>query len=37
MIIDIHVHPFCKEAHVTPNLEEGVGRMKGKHEPNRGN
>lgn len=35
MIIDIHVHPFCKEAHVTPNLEEGVERMIGRHEPNR--
>jgi uncharacterized protein len=35
MILDIHVHPFCKEAHVTPNLEEGIERMIGKHEPNR--
>src|SRR5512147_3147433 len=35
MIFDIHVHPFCKEAHVTPNLEEGIERMIGKHEPNR--
>jgi uncharacterized protein len=35
MIIDIHVHPFCKEAHVTPNLEEGIERMIGKHETNR--
>lgn len=33
MILDIHVHPFCKEAHVTPNLEEGIQRMIGKHEP----
>ena len=22
MIIDIHVHPFCREAHVTPTLED---------------
>ena len=35
MIFDIHVHPFCKEAHVTPNLEEGIERMFGKHEPKR--
>ena len=35
MILDIHVHPFCKEAHVTPNLEEGIQRMTGKHEPKR--
>jgi len=33
MIVDIHVHPFCKEAHVTPNLEEGIQRQFGKHEP----
>jgi len=33
MILDIHVHPFCKEAHVTPNLEEGLQRMYEKHEP----
>ena len=33
MILDIHVHPFCKEAHVTPNLEEGLQRMFEKHEP----
>ena len=33
MILDIHVHPFCKEAHVTPNLEEGIQRMFEKHEP----
>ncbi len=32
-ILDIHVHPFCKEAHVTPNLEEGIQRMFGKYEP----
>jgi len=32
-ILDIHAHPFCKEAHVTPNLEEGIRRMFGKHEP----
>ena len=35
MIFDIHVHSFCKEAHVTPNLEEGIERMFGKHEPKR--
>ncbi len=33
MIVDVHVHPFCKEAHVTPNLEEGLQRQFGKHEP----
>ena len=33
MIVDVHVHPLCKEAHVTPNLEEGIQRMFGKHEP----
>lgn len=32
MIVDIHVHPFCKEANVTPSLEEGIERMFGKHE-----
>ncbi len=35
MILDIHVHPFCKEAHITPTLEEGIQRMIGKHEPKR--
>jgi len=35
MIFDIHVHPFCKAAHITPNLEEGIQRMIGKHEPKR--
>lgn len=35
MIVDVHVHPLCKEAHVTPNLEEGLHRMFGKHEPKR--
>lgn len=35
MILDIHVHPFCKEAHVTPTLEDGIQRMMGKHEPKR--
>jgi predicted TIM-barrel fold metal-dependent hydrolase len=33
MIIDVHVHPFCREATVTPSLEEGVKRMFGRHEP----
>lgn len=32
MIFDIPVHPFCKEAHITSNLEEGIQRMTGKHE-----
>ncbi|MBU2551524.1 MAG: amidohydrolase family protein [Proteobacteria bacterium] len=27
MIIDMHIHPFCKEATVTPSLEEAVRRM----------
>lgn len=27
MIIDLHVHPFCKEATVTPSLGEAVRRM----------
>ncbi len=27
MIIDMHVHPFCKEATITPSLEEGVRRQ----------
>ena len=29
MIIDVHVHPFCKEATVTPSLEEGLQRQMG--------
>ncbi len=29
MIIDVHVHPFCKEATITPNLEEGIQRQMG--------
>jgi len=33
MIIDVHVHPFCREATVTPSLEEAVKRMFGRHEP----
>jgi predicted TIM-barrel fold metal-dependent hydrolase len=33
MIVDVHVHPFCREATVTPNLEEAVERMFGRHEP----
>jgi hypothetical protein len=35
MIFDIHIHPFCKDALITPNLEEGIQRMFGKHEPKR--
>ena len=35
MIIDIHTHPFCKEATITPNLQEAVKRMFSGHEPNR--
>ena len=27
MIVDLHVHPFCKEATVTPSLGEAVQRM----------
>ncbi len=27
MIIDVHTHPFCKEATVTPSLEEAITRM----------
>jgi hypothetical protein len=29
MIIDLHVHPFCKEATITPNLGEGIRRQMG--------
>ncbi len=29
MIIDIHAHPFCKEATITPNLDEAIDRMAG--------
>jgi len=29
MIIDVHVHPFCKEATITPSLEEGIKRQMG--------
>jgi len=29
MVIDVHVHPFCKEATITPNLEEGIKRQMG--------
>jgi predicted TIM-barrel fold metal-dependent hydrolase len=35
MIIDIHIHPFCKEATVTPNLQEATKRMFDRHEPKR--
>lgn len=27
MVIDLHIHPFCKEATVTPSLGEAVQRM----------
>ena len=27
MIVDIHIHPFCEEATVTPSLSEAVRRM----------
>ena len=27
MIVDLHVHPFCKEATVTPSLGEAVQWM----------
>ena len=27
MIIDVHIHPFCKEATVTPDLDEGFKRQ----------
>ncbi|MBN1689685.1 MAG: amidohydrolase [Dehalococcoidia bacterium] len=33
MIVDIHVHPFCKEVTITPNLQEALMRMFGDHEP----
>ncbi|OGP69820.1 MAG: hypothetical protein A2169_02160 [Deltaproteobacteria bacterium RBG_13_47_9] len=29
MIIDIHMHPYCKEATVLPTLQEGIRRMLG--------
>ena len=29
MIIDVHVHPFCKEATIKPSLEEGIRRQMG--------
>jgi len=35
MIIDIHVHPFCKETTVTPNLEEALKRMLSRAAPER--
>jgi predicted TIM-barrel fold metal-dependent hydrolase len=35
MIVDFHFHPFCKEATVTPDLQEGVKRMFSGHEPKR--
>ncbi len=35
MILDVHVHPLCKEVHVTPSVEEGIQRMFGKHEAKR--
>ena len=27
MIIDVHIHPFCKEATVTPNFDDAYERM----------
>jgi len=33
MIIDVHAHPFCVEATVTPSVQEAVKRMFGRHEP----
>jgi hypothetical protein len=27
VIVDIHIHPFCEEATITPNLAEAVKRM----------
>lgn len=30
MIVDVHVHPFCKEATITPNLEEATQRQMGR-------
>lgn len=30
MIIDIHTHPFCKEAHLTPSVDEAADRMMAK-------
>jgi predicted TIM-barrel fold metal-dependent hydrolase len=30
VIIDVHVHPFCKEATITPSLEEAIERQMGK-------
>ena len=35
MIIDVHIHPFCKEVTVTPSVEEAVTRMFGRHEQKR--
>ncbi len=35
MIVDIHVHPFCNEVTITPNLQEAVMRMFSSHEPKR--
>ncbi len=29
MIIDMHIHPFCKEATVLPNMEEAARRLYG--------
>ena len=33
MIIDIHIHPFCKEATVTPNAVEARRRMFARSDP----
>lgn len=30
MIIDFHIHPFCREATVLPSLKEALGRMYGQ-------
>lgn len=35
MIIDIHIHPLCNEATITPNLQEATKRMFDRHEPKR--
>lgn len=29
MLIDVHVHPFCKEASITPSIETAIERMIG--------
>ncbi len=32
MIIDVHIHPFCKEATVLPSADEALARMYGEDE-----